>query len=149
MLGGGEPCALRGRHLDLCLEVEPDTEHPVQVTILRSSDGAEETVVTYSPEARQLKIGRSRSSLDARTVRDSQRVHLALGWGEGLALRLLLDGSVLEVYANGRACLSSRLYPTREDSLLGFVAATHPTRTRVGVWTMQRGVRAPQEGTPG
>lgn len=137
-----------GRHLDLCLRVEAGNEHPVRVTLLRSADGAEETVVSYTPEARQLKIDRARSSLDARTVRDSQRLHLALGRGEELDLRVLLDGSVLEVYANGRACLSSRVYPTRADSLLGSVTAASPTRAHVGVWSMTGGLRAPQGDAP-
>lgn len=138
---GGPPLTFQGAHLDLCLQLEPGAEHPLQVTLLQSPDAAEQTVVTYDPEARQLKIDRSRSSLDARTVRDTQRAHLALAPGEGLALRLLLDGSVLEVYAAGRVCLSSRVYPTQAGSLLGSVSAAHPMRARVQVWPMVRGIR--------
>jgi beta-fructofuranosidase len=41
---------------------------------------------------------------------------LVLDDGEPLRLRVLLDASVLEVYANERLCLSTRLYPTRGDS---------------------------------
>lgn len=137
ILGPEATPTFRGAHLDLRLKVEPDTEHPVAVTVLRSPDGAEETVVTYDPRARHLRLDRSRSSLDPLAARDSQRTHLALGRGEALDLRLLVDGSVLEVYANGRACLSSRVYPTRADSLQGSLAAARPTRARVGVWTMR------------
>ena len=32
-------------------------------------------------------------------------------------LRIFLDHSVLEVYANGRQCITQRIYPTRADSL--------------------------------
>ncbi|WP_216322169.1 glycoside hydrolase family 32 protein [Deinococcus aestuarii] len=142
VLGSGAPHAFEGRHLDLGLRVEPGNESPVQVTLLRSPNGAEETVVTYHPEARQLRIDRSRSSLDARTNGDTQRAHLALRRGEGLDLRVLLDGSVLEVYANGRVCLSSRVYPTRAESVQGLVTAAGPTRARVQVWTMNGGIRA-------
>ena len=32
-------------------------------------------------------------------------------------LHLFLDRSTIEVFANRRACVSDRVYPTREDSL--------------------------------
>lgn len=36
--------------------------------------------------------------------------------GERLELRLFLDRSILEVFANGRQCITQRIYPTRSDS---------------------------------
>ena len=33
-----------------------------------------------------------------------------------LKLRIFLDRSVVEVFANDRVCLASRIYPTRADS---------------------------------
>ena len=40
----------------------------------------------------------------------------ALRQGESLQLRIFLDRSVLEVFANGRQCMAQRIYPTRGDS---------------------------------
>jgi beta-fructofuranosidase len=37
--------------------------------------------------------------------------------GEGLKLHIFLDRSIIEIFANERACLTSRVYPTRPDSL--------------------------------
>ena len=37
--------------------------------------------------------------------------------GERLKLRVFLDRTILEVFANGRQCLTQRIYPTRGDSL--------------------------------
>jgi beta-fructofuranosidase len=37
--------------------------------------------------------------------------------GEMLDLRIYLDRTMLEVFANGRQCLTQRIYPTRPDSL--------------------------------
>ena len=34
-----------------------------------------------------------------------------------MRLRIFLDKSILEVYANGRQCVTQRIYPTRTDSL--------------------------------
>ncbi|WP_019587723.1 glycoside hydrolase family 32 protein [Deinococcus apachensis] len=139
VLQPGTPLLFDGTHLDLHLELEPDIEHPVHVTVLRAPDGSEETVLTFDPSARLLKLRRARSSLDDRTARDSQRTHIALERGEGLNLRLLLDGSVLEVYANGRACLTSRVYPTRRDTTTGMITAERDTRATLTLWTVRRG----------
>ncbi|MHC4737251.1 MAG: GH32 C-terminal domain-containing protein [Planctomycetota bacterium] len=35
---------------------------------------------------------------------------------EKLRLRIFLDRSILEVFANTRQCVTQRIYPTREDS---------------------------------
>ena len=39
--------------------------------------------------------------------------------GEALELRVLIDRSVIEVFANGRQSLTQRVYPTRSDSTGG------------------------------
>jgi beta-fructofuranosidase len=55
---------------------------------------------------------------------------------EALELRVLLDGSVLEIIANGRTSISTRIYPERADSqglrLFGQGVLQH-----MSVWPMQ------------
>jgi beta-fructofuranosidase len=36
--------------------------------------------------------------------------------GDTLSLRVFVDGSILELFANERRCLTSRVYPTRRDA---------------------------------
>jgi beta-fructofuranosidase len=31
-------------------------------------------------------------------------------------LRVFIDKSIIEIYANGRQCITTRVYPTRDDS---------------------------------
>jgi sucrose-6-phosphate hydrolase SacC (GH32 family) len=88
---------------------------------LRCSPGGEEhTVVEYLPGAKRLRVdfSRSRSGGDA-TIEgvSAQEAPLALEDGETLCLRVYVDRSVLEVFANGRQCLTQRIYPARSDSL--------------------------------
>ena len=47
----------------------------------------------------------------------AQIAPLDLTSGERLSLRLFLDRSVLEVFANGRQCITQRIYPSRTESL--------------------------------
>ena len=83
-----------------------------------SRDGSEETVITYSYEKQTLTLDVSRSTLSKDFVGTaSQEGPLILGNGESLKLRVFIDRSVVEVFANDRQCLTKRIYPSREDSI--------------------------------
>ena len=89
------------------------------LSVFGSTDGEERTRIVYDETAQVLRVDRARSSLD----RDSG-IHLhphegklTLAPGEPLTLRVLLDHSVVEIFANNRFCLTTRLYPQGRDSL--------------------------------
>ena len=46
-----------------------------------------------------------------------QEAPFELETGEPLHLRVFLDKTIMEVYANHRQCVTQRIYPTRPDSL--------------------------------
>jgi beta-fructofuranosidase len=126
----------QGRHLDIEAEFALRDDQPVGLILAASPDGGERTRVVYRPQARQLTIERSRSSLDAEVSRQDVQGLLVLDDGEPLRLRVLLDASVLEVYANERLCLSTRLYPTRGDSdrVSAFCDGGASTVVRLQAW---------------
>ena len=49
--------------------------------------------------------------------REAESGPFLLAEGEPLELRIFLDRSVVEVFANRRLCLTKRIYPSRSDSL--------------------------------
>ena len=118
----------------------------INVDRVRLPDGSETTRVVFWPDARRLSIIRSHSSLDARVRRQDVHGHLELDPGEPLRLRVLLDASVLEVYANDRLCLATRLYPTRAESVLGSVFVEGKSTAGVQAWEM--GPMLPAERPP-
>jgi len=67
-----------------------------------------------------------------------QTAPLQLARGEPLRLRLFLDRSVLEVFANGRQCLTQRIYPSRPDSqgVALFARGKTATVRRLDAWDM-------------
>jgi len=137
-----------GRHLDIEAQftlLDHDKDK-VGLTLLTSPDGSETTRVVFWPDARRLSIIRSHSSLDARVRRQDVHGHLELDPGEPLRLRVLLDASVLEVYANDRLCLATRLYPTRAESVLGSVFVEGKSTAVVQAWEM--GPMLPAERPP-
>jgi beta-fructofuranosidase len=85
-----------------------------------------------------LKVDREKSSLSPEVVRGVTSGLFELAAGETLKLRVFVDGSMVEVFANGRACLTARVYPTRADSLgLGLVTRGGSARhLHLGVWKM-------------
>ena len=102
-----------------------------------SPDGEEQTLILFDDETRTLQVDTSRSSLSPDIVqpwpqhgtsfspnpldgREDVRVQKApfeLAPGEPLRLRIFLDRSILEVFANSRQCVTQRIYPTRGDSM--------------------------------
>lgn len=126
---------IRGDGLELAMEMQPDGASEFGVKIRRSPDGAEETAISYNSQSGVLKIDLGKSTLDpairyrswclfkpedgADATRRvlSQEAPLVLRPGEPLRLRIFLDRSMLEVFANGRQCMTQRLWPTRTDAL--------------------------------
>lgn len=111
-----------------CLEIEALLE-PYQATafglhLRRSPDGAEKTTLRCDMVAGIVSLDRRRSSLDSDGDTRKQS-GLALAGIENaplenngpVRLHVFLDRSVLEVFVNDRVVLSSRIYPSRPDSL--------------------------------
>jgi beta-fructofuranosidase len=108
---------LQGDCLEIDAELMPGDAGNCGVDVLRSLDGLEYTRVTYDRARRRLEIDRRRSSSTAEDQHDIHGGDLELADGEPLSLHIFVDRSVVEVFANGRVCLTSRVYPTRPDSL--------------------------------
>jgi beta-fructofuranosidase len=125
-----------GRHLDIEARFAAPGRHKVGLTLLANPTGSECTRIVYWPEAQRLSIERGRSSLAHGVKRQDVHAHLVLQPGEALALRVLLDASMLEVFANDRVCLTTRIYPTDPDSELGEVFSEGPDAVDCCAWVM-------------
>lgn len=118
---------VRGRAVELEAVIDPKKAREVGIRILRSPDAAEYTTVSVSMHAwawpwssnkRELIVDVSQASLSAEVASRSPEVGpLFLKDGDPIRLRVFIDRSIIEVYANGRQCLTMRAYPTREDSV--------------------------------
>ncbi len=127
----GSPVTLddvRGDCLEMDLTIKPGSAKRFGVRLRCSIDGAEQTVVECDPSAKHLKIDMKKSSLDSvkyftfcmkggsNPQVTEQIAPFQLKKDEKLRLRIFLDRSILEVFANDRQCITQRIYPTREDS---------------------------------
>lgn len=126
-----------GRHLDIEASFTLRDRNKVGLTLLAAPDGSESTRVVYWPDARRLTIERARSSLEPGVRRQDVHAHFELDHGESLLrLRVLLDASVLEVYANDRLALATRLYPTQAASVLGSAFVEGSSEVALQAWEM-------------
>ena len=114
-----------GRALEIEAEIDFREAREVSLDILRSPVGEERTRIRLfreawhgrSQNAHTLSIDVSESTLDPRVpARMSESGPLWLEDKELLRLRVFIDHSVVEVFANNRQCLTVRTYPSREDS---------------------------------
>ena len=104
---------------------------------MRASPGhEEETSLYYDVGKAELVFDATRSGTDGRRV--VERAPLALAPGESLKLRVFVDKSVVEVFANDRQAIGRRVYPARPDSLgIGLFANGGSTRFKaVRSWEM-------------
>ena len=108
---------LAGDSLELVAEFDPESRGQLGFKLRRSPDGQEETLLYYDSDARRMCVDKERASLNPHVERGVQGGPFALDPGEPLQLRIFIDRSVIEVFINGRATLTTRVYPTRPDSL--------------------------------
>jgi beta-fructofuranosidase len=149
----GAPWRLDERMIDGALDLEP-TGDRLEVRavfdlerasacglVVRATPDAEEATrlgFARQPTGGALFVDRAAASLDPSVDHGRVASPLELGPAEPLELRVFLDASVIEVYANGRATLSTRVYPTRADALgLALFATDGVARLRtLEAWPM-------------
>jgi beta-fructofuranosidase len=102
---------LRGNAYELALDVRVGADATLELGAFESPAGTERTVVRYDGE--DVSVDRTRSTRADAPATEDQRMPVD---GDSLSLRAFVDGSVLELFANERRCLTSRVYPTRRDA---------------------------------
>jgi len=103
--------------LEMIVELNPGSAARCGLCVRRSLDAEEESLICYDQAARALVTDCTHSSTGKEAIKETYKTAFRLGDNEKLRLRIFLDRSVMEVFANNRACLTSRIYPAKTDSL--------------------------------
>ncbi len=129
-----------GRSLDIEATFTLRDRLKVGLTLLASAEGSgaerEASRVFFWPDARRLVIERAGSSTDPAMRRQDLWAHLEVPDGTPLHLRVLLDHSVLEVYANDQVCLSTRVYPASAASVTASAWVDGEADVALRAWAM-------------
>lgn len=108
---------LRGVALEIVAEFRPSQSARFGLKVRCAPDGSEQTLIAFDARTGWLSIDREHSSQDTSVHREPHGTRVVLADGENLTLQVFVDHSVIEVYANARACLASRIYPAGTDSV--------------------------------
>lgn len=139
-LGDGETKALDGVIGDSCelaVTIDPtSTAKQAGVKVRTSPGGEEETLLYYDADSKTLCFDSTKSGTDGRRV--LEKAPLDLKAGEPLTLRIFVDKSIVEVYANDRQAICRRVYPGRSDSLgvVLFARGGNAKFTDIKAWEM-------------
>lgn len=129
---------VKGDMLEIALELaEAAGSRRIGVKVRKSPEGEEETTIYYDGALEEFGVDRTKSTLDpeARSKGvQSGRLELA---GEPLRLRVYVDRSMVEAYANGLKSVTTRTYPSREDALgLQLAGDSSIMIKSIDIWTM-------------
>ncbi|MEI6518849.1 MAG: glycoside hydrolase family 32 protein [bacterium] len=121
---------IKGDSLEMEIIVHPKGAARFGLKVRCSPDGEEETAIWCDFSYGTLSIDVAKSSLDKDIIYRTyvmkggenpqvtiQTAPFILNSGEPLKLRVFIDKSILEVFANRRECLTQRIYPTLPDSM--------------------------------
>ncbi len=108
---------IAGKAIEIRAVLKPGTAKEVGLRVLQSPDGGEVTAIRFDREKKTLSIDTSHASkLSGLKPRVPETAPFELAEGEPLELRIFVDRSIVEVFANGRRFLGLRAYPTSEDA---------------------------------
>jgi len=105
---------VKSRSFEFRATIRLEDADAVELSVLETPDRDEYTPIRYTRDS-QIQIDRSRASLDPQATSDTQEMRVT-PYDSPLNLRVFVDGSIVEVFANERHCLTSRVYPTRDDA---------------------------------
>lgn len=131
-LNGDQIVNIRGLALDIEAACTLQPDGFCTFTVGAAADGRERTDIRYDAARHLLTV---ESFQDGAVVSHLEGSH-PLDDGEALTLRILLDGSVLEVLANQRTSLTHRLYPAHRDSQGVRLSGAQAHLDRLDIWKM-------------
>ncbi len=126
--------ALEGTSLEIKLDIKGSEKAAYGVKVFCSPDGREETVISYDPVAKEIVVDFIKSSVQGPVemvthciiepdkiegfgkTTSQQRAPFELRKGEKLQLDIFIDRSIIEIFANGRQCVTQVVYPMLDSS---------------------------------
>lgn len=130
---------IAGTHLEIHAVLAPGAGGQAGLHLLASPDGAERTSLYIDRDRQEVVVDLEHSSTDPAATREVRRAPVPLAADGSLALRVFLDGSVIEVFAGDLVRMSSRAYPAAADSchVRPFARGAPASLRSLDVWEMR------------
>ena len=122
---------INGNAMELELEIDTKSAPMVELNVLRSPQKEEFTRIAFFRERGMRNLNSDVNVRDSLLTIDSSYSSIAsdvlsrapetgaisIAQDETLKLRVFVDKSVVEVFANGKQCVAMRVYPDKEESI--------------------------------
>ncbi|MBI1256683.1 MAG: hypothetical protein GC204_04375 [Chloroflexi bacterium] len=135
-LDGNIPLDMRGRSLDIEAAFDVEAGGSAGLILACSLDQTERTELVYEAASQQLIVRKISPDGAVPLVTPLKEVAHPLAAGEMLTLRILLDGSVIELIANGRTSVTSRIYPLSAESDGVRLLGSNARLQTLDIWAM-------------
>nr|WP_214458261.1 glycoside hydrolase family 32 protein [Flavihumibacter fluvii] len=136
-VNAGQPVTLdkvSGNMLEMSILIDPGNSKRFGIKVLCSKDAIEQTPVVIDRNKNTLLVDMRHSGINKpaynefamafaspdpenNPVVETQEAPFSLKSGEKVQLRVFLDKSILEVFANGRQVITQVIYPTLKDAI--------------------------------
>ena len=125
--------------MEIAIELDPGDSEEFGLRLRCARDLSEQTTLGYRRKEQHLFVDTTNSTADMQIVRGISGGPFRLDPGELLRLRVFLDASVIEVFANdGKACLTERIYSKKDSLGVGVYALGGKCHLRsMDVWEMR------------
>ena len=101
--------------MELEVIIEPNEAHKFGLEIGVSEDGLEKTVIYYDSQENKIVVDNRDSGFDFGN-KIIEEAPLKLKVKENLNLRVFIDNSIIEVFANDRQAICRRIYPEKKGN---------------------------------
>jgi beta-fructofuranosidase len=125
-----------GRALDIVAEFDPGADGYCGLSIACSPNDNERTDIIYDAATRRLGVHKVSPEVQGAINTHIREVPHDLAGGEPLRLRILLDGSVVEIIANERISITSRIYPSQASSKGVQILGSKASLLSLNIWEM-------------
>jgi beta-fructofuranosidase len=130
------PLEVAGLALDVVAEFDPEATGSCGLSLVYLPDGHERIDITYEAVNQHLVIRKVSAEMNEAITTHVREVAHELAVGERLELRLLVDGSVIEMIANGRTSLTSRVYPVHATGISVRLIEANACLHSLDIWEM-------------
>lgn len=108
--------------MELEITIETDKSKAINIDLCASPNGKEKTTIIFDPINKKLELDTGASGLEfGKKLVESAPFELKKG--EALKLRVFIDKSIIEVFANDRQAIARRIYPTLGGSGIRITAS--------------------------
>ena len=127
-----------GEQIDLDIRIQTPQPGLVRVAVRCTPDGKERTVITFDTLQGTLSLDRTRSSLDPEVEHSGTPRQTPRSQNGRRDLRIIIDHSILGIFADEELALTARIYPTCSDALRVNVESgvEQAIITQLDAWTM-------------